>query len=277
MILLASEPLPSSIFHLPSSVPQSSISHPLDSSLSFLSFPSSFRAFCTLIEEEVAINALGGFDRVVATADRVLREHGVEGRLFSERDRNRIRRGRNLVKTRVEFNFDPGKSLRANIEDLLQQAQDVQTHAGGTNYVGAMLQHLVGAKLDLLLAKGKVHHHGFSVADHSTERTGDFNIEGIAVHVTTHPSEALVRKCAQNLRAGLKPVIVTIGEGVGGAAFLLKNVQIADRARPRGPGWCCGHIVRPRPSAGCCGATVASADGRSARDNNGPWHDPSLG
>jgi len=128
-----------------------------------------------------------------------------------------------------KFHFDSGKSLQANIEDLLQQAQEVQANAGGTNYVGAMLQHLVGAKLDLVLGPGKLKHHGFSVADESTERKGDFQIETVALHVTTHPSEALVRKCHDNLRTGLKPVILTLGEGVAGAAFLLKNAQLADR------------------------------------------------
>jgi hypothetical protein len=128
-----------------------------------------------------------------------------------------------------KFNFDPGKSLRANIEDLLEQAREVQANAGGTNYVGAMLQHLVGAKLDLVLGANNIKHHGFSVADHSTERNGDFNLEAVAIHVTTHPSEALVRKCADNIRAGLKPVIISIGDGVSGAAFLLKNSDLIDR------------------------------------------------
>jgi len=128
-----------------------------------------------------------------------------------------------------QFHFDPGKSLQANIEDLLQQAEEVQANAGGTNYVGAMLQHLVGAKLDLVLGDGKIEHHGFSVADQSTERRGDYEVEGVVLHVTTHPSEALIRKCYANLQAGLKPVIVTIGDGVAGTAFLLKNSKLADR------------------------------------------------
>jgi hypothetical protein len=127
------------------------------------------------------------------------------------------------------FHFDPGKSLRANIDDLLEQAHELQSNAGGTNYVGAMLQHLVGAKLDIVLGKGKVVHHGFSVADHSTERTGDFHVETVAIHVTTHPTEALIRKCEDNLRGGLNPVIVTFGDGVDGAAFLLRNANLADR------------------------------------------------
>lgn len=128
-----------------------------------------------------------------------------------------------------KFYFDPGKSLRANIDDLLEQAHEVQSNAGGTNYVGAMLQHLVGAKLDIVLGEGKVTHHGFSVADHSTERTADFHIETVAIHVTTHPSEALIRKCEGNLRKGLKPVIVTIDDGVAGAAFLLRNADLVER------------------------------------------------
>mgnify|MGYP001590129887 FL=1 len=128
-----------------------------------------------------------------------------------------------------KFHFDTGKSLRANIEDLLLQAKEVQTNAGGTNYVGAMLQHLVGAKLDLVLGKGKVEHHGFSVADHSTKRKGDFQVDAVAIHVTTHPTEALIRKCADNLKSGLKPLIVTVGEGVAGSAFLLHNSGLTDR------------------------------------------------
>jgi len=97
------------------------------------------------------------------------------------------------------------------------------------DYVGAMLQHLVGAKLDLVLGLGKLKHHGFSVADHSTERKGDFQVESVAIHVTTHPSEALIRKCAENIRAGLKPLIISVGDGVAGAGFLLKNSELADR------------------------------------------------
>lgn len=56
-----------------------------------------------------------------------------------------------------------------------------------------------------------------------------FQLEAVAVHVTTNPSEALIRKCADNIRAGLKPVIISIDDGVTGAAFLLKNSELIDR------------------------------------------------
>jgi hypothetical protein len=187
------------------------------------------KEFPLSLEEEAAINALGGFDQVVTTADRILRKYGLKRSLFSDRERQLIRKGRNFTKTGIEFNFDPGKSLHANIQDLLQQADALQKHSGGTNYVGAMLQHLVGAKLDVVLGKGKIQHHGFSVADHSTARQSDFQIETVAIHVTTHPSEALIAKCAENLQAGLKPLIITLSDGVEGATFLLKSSNLEDR------------------------------------------------
>jgi hypothetical protein len=128
-----------------------------------------------------------------------------------------------------KFHFDPGKSLRSNLGDLLQQAKELQSDSGGTAYVGAMLQHLVGAKLDVVLGAGKILHHGFSVADQSTDRKADYQVETVALHVTTHPSEALIRKCASNLQAGLKPLIVTLDDGVSGALFLLAGAGLAER------------------------------------------------
>ena len=92
-----------------------------------------------------------------------------------------------------------------------------------------MLQHLVGAKLDIVLGEGKIAHHGFSVADHSTARKADYQVEAVAIHVTTHPSEALARKCADNIKAGLKPLIITLGEAVRAADFILTPIGLNDR------------------------------------------------
>ena len=128
-----------------------------------------------------------------------------------------------------KFHFDGGKSVAANLADIFSQAADIQKNSGGSNYVGAMLQHLVGAKLDLVLGAGVASHHGFSVADHSTDRQADFEVNSVAIHVTTHPTEALIRKAAKNIQAGLKPVIVTLADGVVGAAYHLKDTEWRDR------------------------------------------------
>lgn len=128
-----------------------------------------------------------------------------------------------------KFSLDSGRSVSSSLQDLFRQSADIQRNSGGTHYVGAMLQHLVGAKLDLILADGALEHHGASVADHSTNRAADFTVNGVAIHITTHPGEAVLRKAAENLKQGLKPLLITMGDGVAGAAYLLKDTDLADR------------------------------------------------
>jgi hypothetical protein len=81
----------------------------------------------------------------------------------------------------------------------------------------------------LVLGTGKVKHHGFSVADQSTERGGDFQIDSITIHVTTHPTEALARKCGDNLNHGLKPIIITTTKGMVEAAVHLSDRHLTER------------------------------------------------
>jgi hypothetical protein len=128
-----------------------------------------------------------------------------------------------------KFHFDIAKSVSANLIAIINQAHEIQKNSSGANYVGAMLQHLVGAKLDIVLGSGLIKHHGHSTADGPTGRNADFEINGVAIHVTTHPTEALIRKAANNLQSGLKPIIVTLAIGVEGALFLLNETEWRDR------------------------------------------------
>jgi len=128
-----------------------------------------------------------------------------------------------------KFHFDTAKSISANLTAILNQVHEIQKNSSGANYVGAMLQHLVGAKLDIVLGSGFIKHHSHSTADNSTKRNADFEINGVAVHVTTHPTEALIRKAAGNLQSGLKPIIVTMADGVEGALFLLSGTEWRER------------------------------------------------
>jgi len=127
------------------------------------------------------------------------------------------------------LNFDSSKSLRYIVNDLLSQAIKRQKEATGTMYAGAVLQHLVGAKLAIMLGDEVVVRHGFSVADTSSSREGDFAIEDVCIHVTTAPSESLMGKCLDNLNSGLRPVIITISDSVEGALSLAKIKSIDNR------------------------------------------------
>jgi len=123
---------------------------------------------------------------------------------------------------------DPSKSVRSLVRDVLEQANRRQKDAGGTTYVGAVMQHLVGAKLELYLGID-LEHNGFSVADAPTKRNGDFQIENVVIHVTQTPTESLIRKCVDNLSSGLSPLIVTSYSGAVSADNLAEAQHIADR------------------------------------------------
>jgi hypothetical protein len=125
--------------------------------------------------------------------------------------------------------LDSSRSLRTVVRELLAQAVERQRTAPGVPYAGAVLQHLVGAKLDCALGTGSVRHNSFSTADAPQGRAGDFVVGDVAIHVTTAPGEAVIDRCLDNLNDGLRPVIVTLQRGVGVAEGLAANVGLADR------------------------------------------------
>jgi len=124
--------------------------------------------------------------------------------------------------------FESGKSLRFVIRNLLAQAKTRQAESNGTMFVGAMLQHLVGAKLALAMPNEEIKHHGFSVADGPSSRSADFEIGQACLHVTTSPGEAVARKCEDNLNAGLHPVIITIHAMLPAADIFTANLGISE-------------------------------------------------
>lgn len=125
--------------------------------------------------------------------------------------------------------FEAGMSLRVVIRNLLAQAKKRQDEAAGTKFVGAMLQHLVGAKLALALPDQTIEHNGFSVADAPGGRSGDFEIGSASIHVTTAPGEAVLRKCADNLHAGRQPIIVTVHEMLPAADAFAQAIGIFEK------------------------------------------------
>ena len=125
---------------------------------------------------------------------------------------------------------DPAKSLMAVVRDLLSQAKKRQADRRGMTIVGTVLEHLVGAKLDIILHPDEVKHHGSSEADASSaSRDADFRIKDVAIHVTTAPGESVVRKCRRNLETGHRPIIVTTDKGTLVAQTLAEQAGIGGR------------------------------------------------
>jgi hypothetical protein len=128
-----------------------------------------------------------------------------------------------------KLRLDSSLGLRAVVRSLLAQAEDRQKASSGTMYHGTMMQHLVGAKLELVLGAETVTHNGSNTNDQSPDRTGDFDLGDVSIHVSSAPGEALIRKCAENLDAGRRPVIVTSRKGSTLAEGLAENAGILDR------------------------------------------------
>lgn len=96
-------------------------------------------------------------------------------------------------------------------------------------YAGAVLQHLVGAKLDCALGVGNFEHNSFSTSDAQSGRAGDFFIGDVALHVTTAPGEAVIGRCRDNIDDGHRPIIVTTSRGLSAAEVLAENAGLGDR------------------------------------------------
>lgn len=124
--------------------------------------------------------------------------------------------------------LDPQKSLRAVVRDVLEQAAQRQRESGGTMYQGAVLQHLVAAKLKIL-SPDHFSPRGAFVSDDPGAVGGDFEVGDVVFHVTTAPGEAVIAKCRTNIEGGRRPVLVTMPAGVQVATGLAANAGIEDR------------------------------------------------
>ncbi len=128
-----------------------------------------------------------------------------------------------------KIKLDASRSLRMVVRDVIAQAEDRQKTTPGMYYAGAVLQHLVGAKLDCALGQGLLEHNSFSTADAPNKRAGDFFLGDVAIHVTTSPGEAVIERCRENLDDGHRPILVTVQRGLGVAEGLATNIGLSDR------------------------------------------------
>ena len=122
---------------------------------------------------------------------------------------------------------DTSRSVSDAVNGLLDQAVKRQKQNPGMKYAGTLLQHLVGAKLELLMPTVEI--HGASDADDQTGREGDFIVGDTAIHCTTAPAGLLIEKCKSNLGHGLNPVIITVSDRVVTARNLLEDAGIGSR------------------------------------------------
>ncbi len=128
-----------------------------------------------------------------------------------------------------KISLDSSRSIRAVVRELLQQAEDRQKSTPGVYYAGAVMQHLVGAKLECVLKNVDMEHNSFSTADEQSQRAGDFFVGDVAIHVTTSPGEAVIEKCRDNINDGFRPILITGQKGMAAAEVLAENKDLDHR------------------------------------------------
>ena len=130
---------------------------------------------------------------------------------------------------RLEVEIEVGKHTRRAIESLLDRGADK-----GGNAAGAVVQHLVGAKLHIRYPDLEIENQSYTTADQQTGRFGDFKLNDTAIHVTMSPTEALLAKCQDNIAEGYRPMILTPAGKIEAARGLAENLGIHDSVTVRG-------------------------------------------
>lgn len=110
-------------------------------------------------------------------------------------------------------------AIREAVRSLVAQALR-RAGAAGKSLVGALLYHLAGATLDCVLGTGPIEHSAFGTADPSGTRIGDYLLDDVAIHVTSSPSEALIKRCGQDLSNGIRPIVITLARHLPAAEVL---------------------------------------------------------
>lgn len=128
-----------------------------------------------------------------------------------------------------KIRLDASRSLRTLVRDVIAQAEERQKTTPGVYYAGAVMQHMVGAKLDCALGQGQFEHNSYSTSDQQSGRAGDFFVGDVAIHVTTAPGEAVIERCRDNLNDGFRAVLVTGQRGLTVAEALADNASLGDR------------------------------------------------
>jgi len=129
----------------------------------------------------------------------------------------------------LRLKIDTSSSLKVCLTTVFEEAKRRQTENPGATVVGAVMQHLVGAKLEVLYPGSAIKHSGYSVADAPTGRTGDFTIGDTIIHVTTAPSKSLLQKCLSNLDQSVRPLIISHGAGAAMAETLADEIGLSRR------------------------------------------------
>jgi hypothetical protein len=129
-----------------------------------------------------------------------------------------------FAKQKLEIQVDLSKSGPSIVAGILKVAKERKVG-------GPVAQHLVGAKL---AHRYKDHPHikidnfNTMAADQHLDRDGDFRIGDTAFHVTVGPSSLHFDKCAENIKNGLRPILLVPTDEMERAKHLAEDKGLQD-------------------------------------------------
>lgn len=129
----------------------------------------------------------------------------------------------------LSLDSNPEVSIKASLDGIFEEAKRRQSENRGSTVLGAVMQHLVGAKLEMLYPDQTIQHSGYSAADSPTGRSGNFEIGDCVIHVTTAPAKLLLDKCLDNLDRGLRPLAISTNAGAALAETLADEEGMSKR------------------------------------------------
>lgn len=127
----------------------------------------------------------------------------------------------------LDLKYNPRNSMLSCIDALTSEVRAREKKMTGRMIAGTVIQHMVGSMLEL--DGSAVSHSPSNKADKQYGRHGDFDIADTVWHVTSSPTESLIRKCRDNISSGLRPIVVTFEKKRNAVTTLSENVGIDDK------------------------------------------------
>lgn len=127
---------------------------------------------------------------------------------------------------RIKVEIDLQKPVSGIVRDILAAASLRTDKPTGT-----VAQHLVGAKLEMMFPTMEIGKDNSNAADQQTNRSGDFQINDAAFHVTVSPMAKLTDRCRDNIRNGVRPVVIVPADKVAFAQGLFESEQLDDNVQ----------------------------------------------
>lgn len=92
---------------------------------------------------------------------------------------------------------------------------------------GVVVQHLVGATLERRFRPLPVSNHPAHGGDTQTGHVGAFTLADLVYHIAPAPSRSVLQKCAENIRSGLRALLLVPREQKDRARILAEEDNIA--------------------------------------------------